>query len=314
MQFFDIHKCGLVFSPRFKPWARSEFRRQTLLLINLLILLISSCQEPIKEFNIDSDVEHRTVKLYPDSTFKEISEEAKNTYEYTGSWKGRLDEGEVFLTTSEMEGYNVLTNTSTRVYLIKNGQAVDITNLKHVFYFHGKIIEQQGKEAVSPEFGRYEFDSIVSTLENQGWKVYADIRPQDVNLEEYCQKVSRQVDSLVEKVKCQPENIAIIGASKGAVMAMRVSDLNQYPINYVLLGANSDYIEENYDWYMKGRILGIYEKSDTIADKDYQFWINRSKEAKEFNQLEINTGLNHGFIFWPLKEWVEPTVEWINNN
>ena len=241
MQFFDIDKCGLVFSPRFKPWAR---RCAYLILV---LLFIVCCRN---EASVNND------------------SEAKPQYSVG-------------------------------------------TDPKHVFYLHGKIIEQQGKEAVSPEFGRYEFDSIVSTLEKQGWKVYADVRPQDVDFEEYCQKVSHQVDSLIEKVKCQPENIAIIGASKGAVMAMRVSDLNQYPINYVLLGANSDYIEENYDWYMKGRILGIYEKSDTIADKDYQFWIDRSKEAKEFKQLEINTGLNHGFIYTPLKEWVEPTVEWV---
>ncbi len=121
------------------------------------------------------------------------------------------------------------------------------------------------------------------------------------------------MDSLVEEVKCRPENISITGASKGSVMAMRVSDINQYQINYVLLGANNNYIEENYNWYLKGRILGIYEKSDSLAGKDYQFWIDRSKGAQEFMQLEIDTGLNHGFIYNPINEWIEPTTEWIEN-
>ncbi len=66
--------------------------------------------------------------MYADSSYREISEEVEDTYEYTGSWKGSLDEGEVFFTTSGMEGFNVLTNTSTKVYLTKNGQAIDITN------------------------------------------------------------------------------------------------------------------------------------------------------------------------------------------
>ena len=33
-------------------------------------------------------------------------------------------------------------------------------NKKYIYYLHGRIIEIQGKNAISEEYGKYEFDSI----------------------------------------------------------------------------------------------------------------------------------------------------------
>ena len=35
---------------------------------------------------------------------------------------------------------------------------------------------------------------------------------------------------------------------------------------------------------------------------------------KHFKEIELNTGMGHGFLFKPLKEWIEPTIKWANGN
>ena len=186
----------------------------------------------------------------------------------------------------------------------------DTRPVKHVFYLHGMIIEVQGVNAVSDVFGPYKYSGIVDSLNAAGYQVHSEVRTAKTDFNAFCQKVSREIDQLILD-GVSPRAITVIGASKGAMMAMQISGLNKHPVNYVLLGANSDSTEQRFDWELHGHILGIYEKSDTVAGKDYSYWINRSPEAKEFEQLEINTGLGHGFLYRPIKEWLGPAKEWI---
>ncbi len=186
----------------------------------------------------------------------------------------------------------------------------DIRSVKHVFYLHGMIIEVQGVNAVSDVFGPYKYGSIVDSLYAAGYQVHSEVRTVKTDFNAFCQKVSQEIDQLILD-GVSPRAITVIGASKGALMAMQISDLNTHTVNYVLLAANSDNTEQSFDWELHGHILGIYEESDTVAGKDYFYWINRSPEAKEFEQLEINTGLGHGFLYRPIKEWLGPAKAWI---
>ena len=93
---------------------------------------------------------------------------------------------------------------------------------------------------------------------------------------------------------------------------MNISHLNKNPVNYVFLGSDSAYSEKTFDWSLHGNILGIYERSDEVAGNNYQFWIDKSPDAVRFKALEINTGLNHGFLYRPIPEWLVPARKWIN--
>ena len=183
----------------------------------------------------------------------------------------------------------------------------------HIFYLHGRIVELQGVNAEHPQFGKYLYHAIIDSLQIGNTVVHHDLRPADVDFYAYAERISRQIDSLITH-EVTPQNITVIGASKGAVMTMHISHLNANPINYVLLGANNDDIERENDWRLHGRILGIYERSDSLAGKNYHHWIARSTEAEVFEQFEINTGLGHGFLYLPLEEWLTPTKKWINNS
>lgn len=181
---------------------------------------------------------------------------------------------------------------------------------KYIYYLHGRIIEIQGKDAVSEEFGKYEFDSIVNALKVKNSEVIAEVRTENVDYLEYANKVSKQIDSLISK-GIKPKNITIIGASKGAIIASNISNINQNPINYVLLAGNNDYQEEHNDWKFHGQVLCIYDDSDKIAAKNYDYWKNKPNYTTKFEQIKIDKNLGHGFLYKPYKEWIEPSKKWI---
>lgn len=185
-------------------------------------------------------------------------------------------------------------------------------NKKHIYYLHGRIIEIQGKNAISEEYGKYEFDSIVTALSDKDHIVIAEIRTENVDYIDYANKVSKEIDSLIS-TGIQPTNITIIGASKGAIIASHISNINLNPVNYVLLAGNNDYQEKNNDWKFHGQVLCFYDLSDTIAGGNYDYWKNRENYTTKFEQIELKTHLGHGFLYKPLKEWIEPTRNWILN-
>jgi hypothetical protein len=183
-------------------------------------------------------------------------------------------------------------------------------NEKHIFYIHGRIIEQQGKNAISEKFGKYEFDSIISAIEVENSIVHYEIRKKNVEPRNYANKVSKQIDSLI-KSGIKPIDITVIGASKGAIIASNISDINESQINYVFLAGNNEYQENNNEWKFHGQVLCIYDLSDGIAGKNYSHWKNKENFTTKFEQLEIETNLGHGFLYKPLRVWTEPAKTWI---
>lgn len=195
--------------------------------------------------------------------------------------------------------------------LIFVGCAPKAKHEKHVFYLHGMIVEMQGIHAVSEQFGPYEYSAILDSLEAAGTVVHSEVRTEETDFTGFAEKTSKQIDSLVAH-GVAPSDITVVGASKGGMLAMNISHLNKHLVNYVLLGADSAYSEETFNWTLHGNILGIYERTDDIAGNNYQYWIDRSPEAARFEALEINTGLSHGFLYRPIPEWLFPAREWIN--
>lgn len=181
---------------------------------------------------------------------------------------------------------------------------------KHIYYLHGRIIEMQGKDAYSEEFGKYEIDSIVSAIKVENAIVHCEIRNYDVDVRAYATKVSKEIDSLVNSGVKQSD-ITVIGASKGAIIACNISDMNIHDINYIFLGGNNEYQEKNNDWKFHGKVLCIYDLSDNIAGKDYNYWKQKENFTSKFEQIEIKTNLGHGFLYKPIGDWVIPTKEWI---
>jgi hypothetical protein len=187
----------------------------------------------------------------------------------------------------------------------------------YMFYLHGKIVEDQGIPAVSPEFGPYRYEEILRTLGSYGFEVISEQRPKDADSWEYAQRTARQVTELLT-AGVPPGSITIVGASKGAAIAAVVSDLvGNFEVNYVLLGTCHPTLVEAWvqeGLTLSGNVLAIYD----IADDEFSgsceelFRLAEGKGINHTNELVLQVGTGHGILYQPLPEWVLPTVEWAN--
>jgi len=179
----------------------------------------------------------------------------------------------------------------------------------YIFYLHGRIIEVQGANAVDQVngYGAYKYNDILDSLKKNNTLVISEVRSKDTQVKDYALKVKKQIDSLLKK-GVKPEDITVIGASKGSLIAMYVSSyLKNKSVNFVFMAAcYTDDNDPEINFY--GNILSIYEKSDAAGScgtiKSHSSGVNHYKE------LEINTGLKHGFLYKPIREWIVPARQW----
>ncbi len=188
------------------------------------------------------------------------------------------------------------------------------SNPKYVFYLHGRIVELQGLDAYSPKYGKYEYEKIIESLKDTDVTVFSEVRSENTDIFIYAKKIAGQVDSLL-KIGIKSEDITVIGASKGALIAMEVSTLlKNKNINFVFIAGSFKSVEKNFKFNLYGNILGFYEKSDLIAGSSYLPLINVSEGINSFKEIMLNTNMGHGIVFKPLKEWLIPTKKFINKS
>lgn len=182
-------------------------------------------------------------------------------------------------------------------------------NEKYVFYLHGKIIEDEGADAVSPQYGPYEFDEILSYLADAGFIVISEVRASQTDVDAYADLVVSQVESLLAE-GVPGDNITIVGFSKGGAIAIVTSSkLSNPDLNFVLLGICGDWINENA-LALSGKILSFYERSDELGSTCSPL-INRSPEVIEFTEIELTTGKQHGAFYSADPLWLDPLISWI---
>ena len=180
---------------------------------------------------------------------------------------------------------------------------------KYLFYLHGRIIEIKGIRPTSEKYGIYEYEKILETLKNKGFFVISEARKKNTNIGSYAQKVVSQVKALL-KAGVPPGNITVVGASKGAVIAMQASTmLRNKEINFVFMAGCNDMIYQRFDIAFYGNILSIYDEKDEIAGTCQKFFKN-STGINKYKEIKLNVGTGHGILYKPLKEWIDPVVDW----
>lgn len=186
------------------------------------------------------------------------------------------------------------------------------TTQTFLFYLHGGIVQEQGINAVSPYYGKYEYLAILDSLSSKGYHVISEARPKGTEVKDYALKVKNQVDTLLSE-GVAAENIVIVGASLGAYIAMETALQLKHPaIRYIIIGLCSVYARNYFGEYRvtyKGHFLSIYERSDSKGSCKAIF--PPSSENLHFEEIELNTGLDHAFLYKPYKAWVQPVVNWV---
>jgi predicted esterase len=186
---------------------------------------------------------------------------------------------------------------------------------RYLFYLHGAILENQGANAVSPEYGAYEYENILTTFRKEKFTVISEVRAKNTDVTTYAKKVVGQIDSLL-KTGAPAKNITVIGASKGGMMTLYVSSfLKNKDVNFVILaGCFSDIANSTPQINLCGNILSIHEKSDDIGRSCTELKNHSPQAIPHYKEIELNTGLKHGFLYKPLPEWVSPSVKWARNS
>lgn len=186
---------------------------------------------------------------------------------------------------------------------------------RYVFYLHGAIIESEGPNAVSSEYGPYQYFDILRTFRSENFTVLSENRKPNTDVVEYAHHIVDQINGYI-KTGIEPGNITVVGASKGGLIAMFVSSFLKNPkVNFVLLACcNDNNLEQYKELNLCGNILSIYEKSDAIGHSCEKFIKRSNQSVPHYKEIVLNTGLKHGFLYRPLPEWVKPTVKWANRN
>ncbi len=185
-------------------------------------------------------------------------------------------------------------------------------DVRYVFYLHGVGVEQY------PNMAKEDWQGTVRALERKGFVVIAEQRGSNTNVRDYAKKVSDQAKDLMAK-GVPPENITIMGYSKGGLIALSAAAWTQEPrVNYVILaGCATDRRPElrkaqaagapNY----KGRMLSIFDAADPEFGSCQPLFDTAGADVRG-SERRIETGLGHQAFASVSVVWFDPTVEFIS--
>lgn len=182
---------------------------------------------------------------------------------------------------------------------------------RYLFFLHNRFLEDHALEDQHPQYGRTEYEEIKAAFSQAGLKVISEKRPPNTNAHTYALAVVQQIDSLLA-LGVPADHITVVGTSKGGYIAQYVSTLAANPqLRFVFVASFQDSdIEQIPEINYCGNILTIYERSDAFGVSAVRRKETSSLPIPRFEEIELNTGLGHGFLFKPLPEWIVPTINW----
>ena len=145
--------------------------------------------------------------------------------------------------------------------------------------------------------------------------MYFRRRKPRTDVKNYAKKVVSQIDSLIV-TGVPADHITVVGTSKGGYIAQYVSTYAvNSKLNFVFIGSfqPSD-LSEIPDINFCGNILTIYENTDTYGVSA----VKRKEVSKlpigHFREVELHTGLKHGFLYLASDDWIRPSAMWAKQN
>lgn len=187
---------------------------------------------------------------------------------------------------------------------------------RHLIYLHGRIVqEEQNARPRHPRFGYYELEDILRTFRDRGFVVTGEIRPKSASVSDSADEVVKQVRRLLDS-GVPADHITVVGASMGAAIALVASARLKNPdLRFCVLGAclsasvRGLLAREGHG--PSGHVLSIREASDELSARCSPWQDDAHRlPALITREIVVETGLEHGFLYRPLPEWVDPVVEW----
>jgi pimeloyl-ACP methyl ester carboxylesterase len=132
---------------------------------------------------------------------------------------------------------------------------------------------------------------------------------------------SGAADDLVAQVRrllaagVPPSQVTVVGASVGAGITLIASArLQNKDLRFAVLGAClSESVRQILGGEGKapsGKMLSVREASDESTQPCAAWSNSPGAPSLDAREIVLHTGLSHGFLYRPLPEWVDPTVQW----
>jgi hypothetical protein len=214
------------------------------------------------------------------------------------------------LCASQSKAQNNIKGAQTPGIVLSDGPHNIDTNALYLFYISGYIVEAGNTRPTSPKFGVYEYAQILDTFKQSGFIVISEARKQTTDIESYAAKVAERVRRLLN-AGIPAQNITVVGASQGGQITMLISTyLKRRDLNYVVIGACG--ADEGFLKLvdLHGSVLFIAERTERYPISLCQRFRDDATGLVDHKEVETNTGQEHGFLYRPMKEWVEPTIGW----
>jgi hypothetical protein len=178
-----------------------------------------------------------------------------------------------------------------------------------VYYLHGKFVEETLPDAEHPQHGRYDYEGILAALRRDGASVVSERRAPGTDVSDYADRIVADIRaSIAQGVAAR--DIAVVGASKGGVIATLVSHrLGNDEVAFVLMGSCNDWLETHWQPRLRGRVLSLYDADDEIADSCGA--IAARSRPSAFEEIELHTRRGHGFLYRADEAWLAPALDWI---
>lgn len=183
------------------------------------------------------------------------------------------------------------------------------TSKQYLFYLHGAIIERGDLSPTHPKYGLYDMPAIRQALVSEGTILISDHRAQGTKPMAYAQNVAKDVKTLIA-AGVPAKNITVSGFSKGGMISILTSSiLKNSQVNFVFMASCNRWSFDNDAIKVVGRILSLYETSDNIGLSCAPL-IAKSPDARDYKQIPLSTGKQHGAFYLPKNEWVQPLKAW----
>jgi pimeloyl-ACP methyl ester carboxylesterase len=181
------------------------------------------------------------------------------------------------------------------------------TGARHLFYLHGRILELQGRDATSPDFGPYQYDAILQAFARRGFTVISEVRQGDAGMP-FVRKLVGQVRRLLA-AGVPAQHVTVVGASKGGFLTLAAAaELGEAELSYVVLagcGPSTVRLAPR----LRGRVLSIHDSRDRYSPSCEETFRN-APSLGPHKEIVLELGLDHGLLYAPREEWVAPATEW----
>lgn len=188
---------------------------------------------------------------------------------------------------------------------------------RYMFFMHGLFFETYGGFKTNENFGRdYRFNDNVEALASRGFRVISEARLMGTKALTYAKKVAEQAQKLLD-AGVHPENITIVGNSKGGDIAFPVSAiLGNNDVRYVILetcypGEKLNAREAEMAKHFQGQILSVYDHKSYLGSCRNQVApALENNPGLIFEEIMIRDGAGHGTYYWPNDSWLDPVEQW----